>query len=187
MYHYASTAAGHVAVGYSKFCDLWKQLCPFIVIMRPASDLCWTCQKNNNQILKSANLPETQKAEAVKQQEAHLKLAAEERDFYKSCCKTTKDALVDHLKDVDFSEKRVACSLEGTVHYSYDYAQQLHYPADPYQPGPIYFKTPRKCGLFGVCCKTIPYCHEYRLPCGRPVFNSSWGRLSVFFLRCFTS
>ena len=81
------TAAGHVAVGYSKFCDLWKQLCPFIVIMRPASDLCWTCQKTNNQILKSANLPETRKAEAVKQQETHLKLAAEERDFYKSCCK----------------------------------------------------------------------------------------------------
>ena len=156
MYHDASTAAGHVAVGYSKFCDLWKQLCPFIVIMRPASDLCWTCQKNNNQILKSANLPETRKAEAVKQQETHLKLAAEERDFYKSCCKTTKDALADHLKDVDFSEKRIACSLEGTVHYSYNYAQQLHYPADPYQPGPIYFKTPRKCGLFGVCCETIP-------------------------------
>jgi len=48
------------------------------------------------------------------------------------------------------------CCLEGTVHYSYDYAQQLHYPADPYQPGPIYFKTPRKCGLFGVCCEAIP-------------------------------
>jgi len=32
MYHDASNAAGHVAVGYSKFCDLWKQPCPFIVI-----------------------------------------------------------------------------------------------------------------------------------------------------------
>lgn len=28
---------------------------------------------------------------------------------------------------------------------------QLHYPADPLQPGPIYFKTGRKCGLFGIC------------------------------------
>ena len=69
LYQDASTAAGHVAVGYSKFCDLWNQLCPFIVIMRPASDLCWTCQKNNNQILKSANLPEGQKAEVVKKQD----------------------------------------------------------------------------------------------------------------------
>ena len=155
MYQDASAAAGHVAVGYSKFCDLWNQLCPFVVIMRPASDLCWTCQKNNNQILKSANLPESQKAEVVKKQEAHLKMSSGEREFYKSCCETTKEP-AEHLKGVDFLKKRAACSLEGTVHYSYDYAQQLHYPADPYQPGPIYFKTPRKCGLFGVCCEAIP-------------------------------
>ena len=41
---------GTPSVGYSKFCDLWNQLCPFIVIMRPSTDLCWTCQKNNNRI-----------------------------------------------------------------------------------------------------------------------------------------
>ena len=34
---------GHISVGYSKFCDLWNQLCPFVLIMRPATDLCWTC------------------------------------------------------------------------------------------------------------------------------------------------
>ena len=48
---------GRTSVGYSKFCDLWNQLCPFVVIMRPATDLCWICQKNNNRIHKSANLP----------------------------------------------------------------------------------------------------------------------------------
>ena len=35
-------------------------------------------------------------------------------------------------------------------------AQQVHYPSDPLQPGPIYFLTPRKCGIFGVCCEAIP-------------------------------
>ena len=40
------------------------------------------------------------------------------------------------------------CSLNGIAHYSWDYAQQLHYPANPF--GPIYFKTPRKCGNFGI-------------------------------------
>ena len=35
----------HTSVGYSKFCDLWNQLCPFVLIMCPAMDLCWTCQK----------------------------------------------------------------------------------------------------------------------------------------------
>ena len=28
----------------------------------------------------------------------------------------------------------------------------MHYPADLQQPGPIFFKTPRKCALFRVCC-----------------------------------
>ena len=32
----------------------------------------------------------------------------------------------------------------------------MHYPSDPLQPGPIYFLTPRKCGLFGVCCEAFP-------------------------------
>ena len=54
---------------------LWSQLCLFIIMMRPASDLCWTSQKNKNQTLKSANLPDAQKAEVVRQQENHLTLA----------------------------------------------------------------------------------------------------------------
>lgn len=42
------------------------------------------------------------------------------------------------------------------LHYSFDFAQQFHFPSDPFQPGPIYFLTPRKCGLFGICCEGIP-------------------------------
>ena len=29
------------------------------------------------------------------------------------------------------------------VHYSFDFAQQVHYPHNPLQPGPMYFKTAR--------------------------------------------
>ena len=79
-------STGRVSVGYSKFCDLLKQLCPLLVIimMRPATDLCWTCQKNNNGVHKSANLPDAQKAEVVRVQEEHLGLAAGEREYYKT-------------------------------------------------------------------------------------------------------
>ena len=41
-------------------------------------------------------------------------------------------------------------------HYSFDYAQQVHFPSDPMQPSPIYFKKPRKCLVFGVCCEGLP-------------------------------
>ena len=54
------------------------------------------------------------------------------------------------------SSRLSPCSLPSVVHYSFDMAQQVHYPSDPLQPGPIYFLTPRKCGIFGVCCEAIP-------------------------------
>lgn len=75
-----------LSVGDSKFCDLWNQLYLFIVIVRPAADLCWTCQKNNDRIRNSVNLPESNKAEAVRAQEQHLLLATGERNLYKNCC-----------------------------------------------------------------------------------------------------
>ncbi len=43
-------------------------------------------------------------------------------------------------------------SIDLTVHYLFDYAQQLHYPANPLQPGPVYFLT----AIFGVCDEGIP-------------------------------
>ena len=35
-------------------------------------------------------------------------------------------------------------------HYSYDFAQQIHFPFNAQQSGPEYFKTSRKCVFFGV-------------------------------------
>lgn len=81
-----------------------------------------TCQKNNNHILRVANLGEAEKAEVVRQQERHLQVAMGEREYYKNCCKKSEN-LTEHLEDVDFSENRAPCTFEGEVHYSYDYAQ----------------------------------------------------------------
>ena len=39
------------------------------------------------------------------------------------------------------------------MHYSFDFAQQLHFPNKPQQPGPAYFLTARKYQLFGVACE----------------------------------
>ncbi|MEQ2201890.1 hypothetical protein XENOCAPTIV_019985 [Xenoophorus captivus] len=41
------------------------------------------------------------------------------------------------------------------MHYSFDYAQQMHFPSNPLQPGPMYFTISRKCGLFGVFCEDL--------------------------------
>ena len=65
-YQDACYTVGHVAVGYSKFCDLWKKLCSFVLIMRPATDLCWTCLKNNNHIHRIASRETAREALATR-------------------------------------------------------------------------------------------------------------------------
>ena len=45
------------------------------------------------------------------------------------------------------------CSFVGVQHYSFDYAQQVHYPHYAQQVGPLFFKTPRKCQCFGICAE----------------------------------
>ena len=47
------------------------------------------------------------------------------------------------------------------AHYSFDFAQQVHYPHNPLQPGPMYFKTARKYAVFGVCCEGGPHQINY--------------------------
>ena len=89
-------------------------------------------------------------------------LATKERSFYHTVCDTSKQ----HVH-TQFTENGVfsppppfsscePCSMPGIAHYSFEMAQQVHYPSNPLQPGPIYFLTPRKCALFGVCCEAIP-------------------------------
>ena len=43
-----------------------------------------------------------------------------------------------------------------SAHYSFYFAQRVHYHSNPLQPGPIYFLTPRKAAIVGVCCEAIP-------------------------------
>ena len=92
--------------------------------------------------------------------EAHLQ-ATTERSYYRTAVKESKDKVHTFTADDVFTPPPVGGALaSGTgprrVHYSFDFAQQVHYPHNPLQPGPIYFKTPRKCAVFGVCCEAIP-------------------------------
>ena len=39
------------------------------------------------------------------------------------------------------------------LQYSFDHAQQVHYPHYAQQVGPLFFKTPRKYQCFGICAE----------------------------------
>ena len=149
-------AAGKQAVSYPKFVKLWEQFHPSVVVAKPMTDLCETCQQNTTKLLRSANLPVHEKSECVRKQQEHLDLAQAERNAYKEACKEAEINFKRIEDTTDLSAPHEPCSFRGTMHYSFDYAQQVHIPSNPMQPGPIYFKTPRKCGIFGISCEAIP-------------------------------
>ena len=94
------------------------------------------------------------KNQCIAAQQEHLNSAKAGRDFYKFVCNQSKETLETHRTETLLNHKsRTAPTLAGPVHYSFDYAQQVHIPSNPVELGPIYFKTPRKCDIFGVMCK----------------------------------
>ena len=149
-------------VAYSTFCKLWKTLVPSVVIIKPMSDLCWQCHHNSSAILRAANRPEEEKMiTIIREAQKHLRVVQLERSYYKTTYDECRASVTSHFTtDGEFSPPSPLSTVVSVssikVHYSFNYAQQLHYPSDPLQPGPIYFPTPRKCTIFGVNCEAIP-------------------------------
>ena len=90
-------------------------------------------------IVRSANIPDAEKSMNLKETELHLILAKQERAVYNNECVK----VAEELKLNPVSPK--------LAHFSFDYAQQVHYPSSPQQVGPLYFLAHRKCQIFGVC------------------------------------
>ena len=89
--------------------------------------------------------PESERAEFYRSATDHLEHAHVERENYRQQCEEASKQWKDHC------ENHSELPYSGFMHYSFDYAQQIHYPFNDQQPGPAYFLTARKCGLFGVC------------------------------------
>ena len=111
---------------------------PHVTVMKVQTDLCETCQQNNL-IIRSVNCTEEEKSARLRQQEEHLKKAKDCRLEYKQQCAAS-----------------TAEDNNGAIHLSFDYAQNLFIPHNAQQVGPLYFKTPRKVLLFGICCEMLP-------------------------------
>ncbi|KAL8585061.1 hypothetical protein ACOMHN_013077 [Nucella lapillus] len=146
--------AGLRVVGASTFCQLWLELCPYIVVAKPMTDLCWRCQRNNGRIFRGTFITDEEKNELILEQQRHLSQVNGERQLYQQMTAEAKEVVQQH--GLQRLQRTPANTGEFTMHYSFDYAQQVHYPSMAAQPGPIYFLTPRKCGIFGVCCEGLP-------------------------------
>ena len=154
LYKASANAAGHRVVAASTFKKLWLELCPFIVVARPVTDLCWRCQQNNTNIYRSANLTLEEKGELLQEHAAHLSQVDAEWQFYKRQVEESKECVCRN--GLVALQPTPANSQDLAMHYSFDFAQQVHYPSNAAQPGPMYFMTARKCAIFGVCCEGFP-------------------------------
>ena len=67
-------------------------------------------------------------------------MAKAERNGYRSACSKAEENFNSVQENFDFTEIHPPCMFNKTKHYSFDYAQQVHIPRNPTQPGPIYFK-----------------------------------------------
>ncbi len=113
--------------------------------------------------MRAANKPDNEKSATILAAQDHLLLVQLERSYYKTTCDNCRSKIREHFSSNDgtFSPPSPNCntspnSVDISCHYSFDYSQQVHFPADPLQPGPIFFLTPRKCNIFGVHCEAIP-------------------------------
>ena len=107
-------------------------------------------------LLHEANLSKLEKSDYIKAQQDHLNCAQAEQEVSRNTCSDADTTFMCIEDEVDFNESREACSFDGSMHYSFACAQQVYIPSNPLQPGPIYFKAPRKCGIFGIMCEGIP-------------------------------
>lgn len=134
-------------VEYHTFRRLWVENYPHIVFSKPKSDLCMTCEEHNKQINAAiAAGTEEEKLESLERAREHLLAARKERDHYRRSMEIAKQSF-------SISQRSAPKAAPGTMHYSWDFAQQLQYPYEDRQVGPIYFKSPRTAQLFGVCCE----------------------------------
>ena len=118
-YRDACSSNGWTAVGRTKFYDVWQNILPHISISNPSSDLCFTCQQNSLALQKSVCLPEEEKSRRLQVAQDHLYRAKTERQYYKAQVDTAVSS---------WSTSESQKQNPRLCHYSYDFAQQVHYP-----------------------------------------------------------
>ena len=159
-YELSLQSQGEVCVGYRTFVRCWQEACPHIVFIKPRTDLCMTCEdfkKEINRIVSDLDdSRDDEKAMVYRKALEHIEEAKKERTYYNACSKLAHQHYLKlGLKNIPTKATRPN-SRNIMQHYSWDFAQQLHYPYEDQQVGPIYFKTPRKAQLFGICSEGLP-------------------------------
>lgn len=123
--------AGDNTVAYSTFCQLWRDLVPDLVVMKPMSDLCWQCQQHSSALQRCSNRPLQEKSATLAKYTEHLRTVSLERSYFNQQLEECKVSLKTYLARCDRDElpsmylNNPPNSLDIKSHLSFDYAQQV--------------------------------------------------------------
>ena len=74
----------------SEFKSIWLEQCPHILIMKPSTDLCHTCNFYAHSLTNSGNLTEEEKTEVLAKYQNHIEKVKMQRDHYRKQCENAK-------------------------------------------------------------------------------------------------
>lgn len=150
-------------ISYRTFCRIWKTYRGNIRIQNPRTDLCSVCTENQLSLGAMGKLSDVDKLNLLKRSSDHLVHADKERQEYKRQISDSRASIQLHSSSLKM-ERHDYCTFNGTNHYSFDYAQQVHIPSSAEQVGALYFLTPYKVAIFGIQCDPLSKQINYLIP-----------------------
>ena len=63
LYEESASNSGVRPVAYTTFCHVWRNFLGHVVVCKPMTDLCATCQRNSTAIIRSINMSESDKSQ----------------------------------------------------------------------------------------------------------------------------
>ena len=150
--------AEKIHVGSTVFYEVWNSCVPHIEFIKPKTDLCKTCFELREDIAGAVN--ECDKIELTQKLVTHLEVSRQERDFYKTCTQNARGELGDTESPVNKYNTPCTADLEN-VHYTFDFSQYVTLPHSSQQVGALFFLSPRKVQIFGVCDEAKPLQTNY--------------------------
>lgn len=151
-------------VSYEIFRRYMDESFPYVSFQAARTDLCDLCEQLRDKLIHERK--EELLKETTEKLQVHLERVAISRNEYKRqlmiakenwdrMSKQTRKSILSNLScHPEYRLTEPNCR-EIDCHYSFDFAQQIHYPHSPQQRGKEYFKSARKCMLFGVTCESI--------------------------------
>ena len=152
LYTESCASASLKSVKLTSFQDIWRSCCAHILIPNPRKDVCHTCEKLKDKI--QVAMTAEDKVCASNNLIQDVKEATDARSAYNDSVKAARSEMSNC--DIPIDGQMLSCTKDlFNVHYTFDYAQPVTLPQHARQAGPIYFETPRKIQIFGVCIEGI--------------------------------